>query len=595
MKRVFYITSLLFGLSAQAQVSFRTVAPQQPVTAGESFQVQYILEGAEKASPINPPVFRGFRLISGPNIYYGSVNTEAGVLPVHNYVFTLEPIRTGLFIIPGAEVRVGNKTFSSGAAKVEVILTPETGPLYNKKGEPVNPDYYLRPGEDPYRKISENLFVRVQVDKRSCRVGEAVQATFKLYSRLESKTNIVKNPGFYGFTVCDVVGLADKQVAAEQINGKMFDVHTIRKVQLYPLQAGKYIIDPLEVRNKVEFSRSAVYKQTEQEIAEGMMGADNDEPDTEGRSVFETVAATEPVSVEVRPLPEKLRPAEFSGAVGKFRIEARLPAEPLAKNQQGYLDITISGKGNFIQLSPPEMKWPGGVEGFEPKVMDELDKNQTPLNGKRTFRFPFLGATPGQYTIQPVSFSYFDTDSNSYKTISSGTLPLVISNRVIMTPEPGDHKVSMAVQNERAARWAGGIAVALVLLILAYWVFFKKDAGSGLQDIQETRIPFSADLFMEPAYIALEGDDRTFYRALQTSVWAFAAAQWGVSGSIMNKQQLAEIMNSQLKDKSISGTFLDLLAQCEAGIFTNVSLDVDRKALLQKLRTAIDKAAEELL
>lgn len=597
MKKAIAIACLLAGLSLRGQVNFRTVVPQQPVISGESFQVQYVLEGAGHAPVISTPSFRGFRLISGPNMYSGFITTAAGNIPVRNYVYTLEASRAGRFIIPGAVLNLGDKLINSPQSWVEIITPQDAVKFYNKKGEPVNPDYYLRPGEDPYRKIRDNLFLKVQVDRRSCRVGEPVLATFKLYSRLESKTDIEKNPGFYGFTVCDVVNLSDGQVTAEKINGKVYDVHTIRKVQLYPLQAGSYTIDPLEVRNRVEFSRSAVYKRTEQEIAEGMMGADREEPVDEGKAVFETVAATEPVSVEVRPLPVKAKPAGFSGAVGKFSIETKMPLTPLAKNEQGFLEIRISGKGNFTQLNAPELNWPAGLEGFEPVIKDELDKHAIPLNGSRTFRYPFVSATPGNYTIQPVSFSYFDTDSNSFRTVSTGSIPVDVSNRVNMAPEPVPEmrKDSFEERNEKAARVAGGIAVFLVFGILLYWIFIRKDHKPVAQDIPEARTRFSADLFLEPAYIALEGDDTTFFRALQTSIWAFAAAQFGLSGSIMNKQQLAEKMNSRLKDKSLSASFLEVLEKCEAGIFTNARLEEDREVLLQRVRTVMDKAGEALL
>ena len=73
--------------------------------------------------------------------------------------------------------------------------------------------------------MQQNLFMKVLVDKRVCFVGEPVTATFKLYSRLESKSDIVKNPGFYGFTVQDMINLDDKLTAVENINGKNFDVH----------------------------------------------------------------------------------------------------------------------------------------------------------------------------------------------------------------------------------------------------------------------------------------------------------------------------------------------------------------------------------
>ena len=109
------------------------------------------------------------------------------------------------------------------------------------------------------------------IDKKTCYAGEPVVATFKLYSRLQSKSDIIKNPGFYGFSVHDMINLDDKMVNTEEFNGKEFDVHTIRQVQLYPLQAGIYTIDAMEVKNKVEFSRSVVNKKAEQEIIEGVV------------------------------------------------------------------------------------------------------------------------------------------------------------------------------------------------------------------------------------------------------------------------------------------------------------------------------------
>ena len=100
------IFSLLLVLSLQAQVSFKTIVPRKPVVAGESFQVQYILEGAERTTSIRTPVFAGFRLISGPNIYDGSATTEGSTKNVQNFVYTLEAVRPGRFIIPAAIVAI---------------------------------------------------------------------------------------------------------------------------------------------------------------------------------------------------------------------------------------------------------------------------------------------------------------------------------------------------------------------------------------------------------------------------------------------------------------------------------------------------------
>ena len=247
------------------------------------------------------------------------------------------------------------------------------------------------------------------VDKRSCFIGEPVLATFKLYSRLESKSDIVKNPGFYGFTVHDMVNLSDKQVVPENVNGKAFDVHTIRKVQLYPLQAGVFTIDAMEVKNNIEFSRSTVNKKTEQEIVEGVLGNNESDEKKGNTEAFESSMSTEPVTINVKPLPDKTKPISFEGATGLFTISAEAVKNKLSREEGDMLEITISGKGNFVQLNAPAVQWPKGMEGFEPSVKDSLDKSASPLTGSRTYRYPFVSATAGEYTIPGITFSFFQS------------------------------------------------------------------------------------------------------------------------------------------------------------------------------------------
>src|SRR5687768_17364044 len=244
------IILFLFGGLVNAQPAFKTIIPQHPVVTGESFQVQYIIEDDAELSQIRIPAFPGFRIVSGPNVYYGSVSTIHGVKLVRNTVYTLAAMKPGKFRIPPAIIHGPEGELRSNEVMIEVISKDEALKNFNKDGR--NSGYLLKPGEDAYKKIQQNLFVKVMVDKQTCYVGEPVLATFKLYSRLESRSDIVKNPGFYGFTVYDMINLSDKLVVTEDVNGKIFDVHTIRKVQLYALQAGEYTIDPMMVKNKVE-------------------------------------------------------------------------------------------------------------------------------------------------------------------------------------------------------------------------------------------------------------------------------------------------------------------------------------------------------
>jgi BatD DUF11 like domain len=577
---------LLLVILGKAQVSFKTIVPQQPVVSGESFQVQYILEDAEKGSNFKPPVFTNFRFVAGPNIYKGAVAGLNGTKQLRNFVYTLEAERPGRFIIPGATVMVNGNLIRSNDVMVEVISKDDAIKQFNKISIADNSDYFLRPGEDVYEKIRRNLFVKVMVDRKSCFVGEPVLASFKLYSRLESKSDIVKNPGFYGFTVYDMVNLADKQVAAEKVNGKIFDVHTIRKVQLYPLQPGVFTIDEMQVKNRVEFSRSAVNKKTEQRIVEGVLGQNDDELPAEGTEVFETDINSAPVSINVKPVPEKNRPLNFDGAAGHFNVVASLIKNNLSKNEEGFLEIIINGKGNFTQISAPSVQWPAGIESFEPTVKDNLDKTTVPLTGSRTFRYPFVCAAAGAYQMQPVSISFFDTDSSMYKTASSVVLQLTVSNEEKHTVVKEEKKESIAESNARASKTAAGIVILAVIVVLLYWIAHKKPPAPVIKEQKTVTIP--VDEILQPASLLTSATDKEFYTALHQSVWNYFSTRLGLQGSEMNKENLVVRLQQKNIPENLINKLRAILTECETGMFINASLVTDKNGLLQQTKDILE-------
>ena len=586
-KAAFIFKLLLFAITAQAQVSFKTIVPQMPVVSGESFQVQYIIEDGDKTMNVKPPAFTNFRFVAGPNIYLGSVSTSDGAKPLSNAVYTLEAMRPGKFIVPGATIVVNGKLIRSNDAMVLVISKEEAVKRFNKENGINNSDYFLRPGENGCEKIRQNLFVKVMVDRKNCYVGEPVLATFKLYSRLESKSDIIKNPGFYGFTVYDMVNLADKEMVTEKVNGKDFDVHTIRKVQLYPLQTGIYTIDAMEVKNKVEFSKSAVNKKTEQEIVEGLFRNNDTETPKEGTEVFETTISTEPVVINVKPVPEKNKPANFAGATGQFTITATLQNSNLSKNEQGFLEIAITGRGNFIQINAPAVQWPVGVEGFEPVVKDEIDKTKSPLTGRRIFRYPFVCASAGTYKIAPVNFSFYNTDSNNYAATATKDIQFSVSNEDKKKLFVAEHKTSIAERSEKADRVAGGIVVLLVLLILLYWIFIRKEAVTTIPVSQEPAKPTVEELLL-PVQLLTSGEDKQFYTALHSVIWQFTGEQFNLSGSELNKRSLVVKMNTAGISSDTTERLIHVLEQCEAGMFTNVSLEQDKQSILSETKEVLE-------
>jgi BatD DUF11 like domain len=592
MKRITVIFVLIIlAFSSKAQVVFKTVVPQQPVIAGESFQVQYVIENAGKISNFFPPGFKGFRLVAGPNTYAGSLVTYGKVKQLQNTVYTLSALNPGRFRIAGAITNIQGKSIRSNDVMVEVISKEESAKRLKKDMGAANSEYFLQAGEDPYEKIRKNLFLKVMVDRKICFVGEPVVATFKLYSRLESKSDIVKNPGFYGFAVYDMVNLADRENSAEIIDGKTFDVHTIRKVQLYPQQEGHFSVDAMEVKNSVEFSHSVVNKKTEQEVVEGVLGNNTagDDARAEGTETFETVIRTEPIVIKVKPLPVKNKPPAFNDATGKFSITAALLKDKLAKNEEGDLVITINGKGNFTQIGAPSISWPAGVEGFEPVIKDSLDKTQSPLTGSRIFRYAFVSDKPGNYELQPVVFYFFNTDSGIYKTISAPGQKFSVDNeeKIILPPV---NETDKHIPRKTALYWWIGGAGLLVCIFGLFWFVVKRRKKTGVKKIEEEKpAGLSIKEILEPAYLLAHADDKSFYSSLHQCIWNYFGQYFNLEGSDMNKDDLYKGMKEKKLDEDQCRDMLDILQQCEAAMFTNAEFAYDKQELLNRTKTALEQ------
>lgn len=201
-------------------------------------------------------------------------------------------------------------------------------------------------------------------------------------------------------------------------------------------------------------------RKTQQRIAEGMLSGNDaeNEEEEEGTTTIENQMRTDPLVIEVKPLPENNKPADFNAAVGKFTLHTRLAQSTLARNEEGFLVVSIEGEGNFVQLSAPVIEWPAGIEGFEAVVSDSLDNLKMPLAGKRQFRYG-SSTEAGVFSLPVVRFSYFDTDSNRYRTMESNALKINVSQEEKKRTTIDTHKTSIDELSQQKSK----IAIIVVL------------------------------------------------------------------------------------------------------------------------------------
>jgi len=467
---LFVWLALLPGLFASGQVKFTTVVSSQDIGQKDYLQLEYVVENAKQIDELTPPNFAGFQVVQGPIQSSGMSIVNGAMSQYKGLSFVLQPVRTGKFTIGGASATVDGHPMRSNAVTINVhsgggnpgsangnsnsgmgggnpFVQPfGTDPFGPAEPRDVDRDYVLHPGENIKEKIRKNLFLKVQVDKNSCFVGEPIVATYKLYTRVSSESRITKRPSLNGFSVYDMVDPASDPVSVEKLNGKAYTVHIIRKTQLIPLQAGNINLDPVEVENTVHFVRGGGHQEHHgggslQDLLDQMMDDNSYGPEVEENVTLDT----KPVTIAVKPLPEN-KPASFNGAVGNFSVETSLGNKTVAAQDEMTLHVVVRGKGNIPMLTAPTVSWPAGFESFEPTAKEEVNKTTVPMSGSKTFDYVFTARDPGHYTIPAVSFSFFDPATQSYRSASG---------------EPQELQVTPAVRKSHAAPAAGAVAVTV--------------------------------------------------------------------------------------------------------------------------------------
>jgi hypothetical protein len=129
-----------------------------------------------------------------------------------------------------------------------------------------------------------------------------------------------------------------------------------------------------------------------------------------------SVSSTQP-TLDVRPLPPA--PADFSGAVGAFKISAKIvPQNPTVGDPVTWT-VRLSGMGNWPDISglqPREVS--RDFQVIQPKA------KRTPVEGKLfdstlSEDVVLVPTKPGVYSLEPVHFTYFDPKTGSYETITA--------------------------------------------------------------------------------------------------------------------------------------------------------------------------------
>lgn len=603
-----------------AQVKFSATVSSQKINKNEFVTLRLQIENATEVQSITPPVISNFQLVSGPNQESGVTSINGDVKRYIALSYVLQPRGPGNFSIPAATATADGKTYKSNAITIQVLNAMGSNNQASVNSNPfavMDPfeesatpapfnDYILRKGENAADKVNRNMFVKLELNKTSCYVGEPVIATYKLYTRLKSESNLVKNPSFNGFSVIDLQQPDNLSYTREKVNGREYNVYIVRRSQLYPLQPGNVELDPVEIENNVHFIKEAYVNRQGDLLSDIFQQFEGAGIPAEGMEEQKVTLKSKPASITVKPLPDSNAPASFTGAVGKFNIEAVLEKNNFTTDDAGKLNITITGAGNLQLVNTPDINWPQGFEAFDPQTTDELEKTAVPVSGKKTIAYTFTLSSPGTYFIPAILFSYFDPQERKYTTDSTKPISFTV------TKGTGIKNDSTALAKKEKAgilntffsnrRWVVSMVAIVIICGLIIWLKRDKKREEKMKEeaalLQKEQDIIAAENiavieevqpvnYLEKAGELLYGNAAEFYTALNGGLKVYLSQKLHLPVESINKKNIAEYLDNKNIPTDTVIQLQQILNDIELQLYAPFSADDKRQELLENTATII--------
>ena len=611
MKRLLYllILALLPTLSWAEDVSFRAEAPAQ-VVIGKPFQLRYTVN--QRARDLQAPEFTDFDFLAGPYSSTSSstsfVNGKRSSSFTQTYTYTLAANKVGTFTISPATIRVDGDTYTSNGVRIEVLPEDEQPTPSQQQSSPSQQSSQSQASASAG---GDNIFIRTIVNKTTVHEQEALVLSYKLYFAgvdVAQFTNNTKLPEFDGFLKQEIEQ-GDIQTELEHYNGRNYQTAVLYQTLLYPQHSGDIKIEPAQFE-------AVLRVQVRQQV----------------RSIFDdffgsytnvTRALTAPgVTIHSEALP-KGKPANFSGGVGQFSLTGDISATELKANDAVTVRLTIQGAGNMKMLKSPAIDWPEGFETYDPKVTNKLKQTTQGMSGTREIEYLAIPRSAGTYSIPAVTFSYFDTRDNQYKTLSVGGWTLhiarsesegeqtaVVQNyvnkedikqlgtdiRYITTGELQGEELRSS--NVVFGTWTYRLCFILPLLIaVVLFIVFRRRIAENADRVRMRykKANKVAQKRLREAKKAMDNADKTtFYEAIERAAWTYLSDRLSIPTANLNKDNIESILRGKNVDDSLIAEVREVLSVAEQARYAPTT-NSDMEQLYSRTATLINQLENQKL
>lgn len=336
---------------------------------------------------------------SGTNQSFSFVNGKVSSQVTYTYV--LAPRKPGRARVPAISVEVDGQSVSSDPIDIEIVAGGQSPAASPGAAAPRRPAASAAPS-------GQEIFLEASLDKTRAYVGEQVTLTMSFETAVPLLGNVNYDaPKLEGFLSEDL-GQAQ---ANELRGGRPYNATRVRTA-LFPVHPGKLLIGSAQARTAVARGVSAGG-----DLFERFFSMSSPEP---------VAVRSEPVSVEVLPLPEEGKPAEFAGAVGRYRLRAAVDRSRLKAGEAATLTVTIEGTGNLRSVGEPRRPELPQLRFFDTESSVTVEKKDGAVGGVKTLKTVFVPRASGALVIPPLTLWHFDPAKRAYVKAESQALRLEV-------------------------------------------------------------------------------------------------------------------------------------------------------------------------
>ncbi len=360
-----------------------------------------------------------------------------------SFNFMLVLNQAGKITIPQVEVEVGGQKLLTEPIEIEVVAGAKPR---SRQGQPqADPFEQMDEMEDVFNQMMQRHFgqgrqqlnpgaevnpkeafmIVAQADKNEVFVGEQITANFYLYTRGQIRDiDTLKYPTLKGFWKEDLEMATRLNFEEVVLNGIPYHRALLVSYALFPIKAGKTTIDSYKAKCTVLTASSFGF----------------------GRP-YQYTKVSKPIAIEVKEIPVQERPANFTGAVGEFKVSAKFEPQTGVVNQPITMRVRFEGRGNAKLIELPKLELPPSFELYDQKSTAEFLKDGTSF---KDFEVLMIPRQPGVFDLEPVAVSVFNPSSKSFTTISSQALKVSVTGTAIASPAESNTGNAPSSQQDKA-------------------------------------------------------------------------------------------------------------------------------------------------